>query len=91
MLNPWLEGEAVEELIPDDRGGLSPSQMVEQKVAARLKCVGISQVIVCRWSSRGHVFGENAVDGVCAARPGWLMATSVSGCSSECEGRWPNA
>ena len=44
-LAPGTHGE--EELVLDDRGGLSPSQMVELKLAGLLKTlgVGVSQVI----------------------------------------------
>jgi hypothetical protein len=46
----------LEELVLDYRGGLSPSEMVELRLAAILKNCGqgLSHIIVCRRSSRDH-------------------------------------
>jgi hypothetical protein len=51
--SPQARGET-EELIPDPRGALTPAEIVEHKLTALLsRCgQGISQVLVCRRSSR---------------------------------------
>jgi hypothetical protein len=48
--------DEAEELIADPRGALTPSAMVERKIAALLNGRGqrISHTVVCRRSSRDH-------------------------------------
>jgi hypothetical protein len=66
-----------EELIPDPRGALTPAEIVEHKLIALLRRCGqgISNVQVCRQSSRDHGPASSLTNGAAAHVPHGADAT----------------